>query len=266
MSQAAEDVARLLSEIVGRAGQPEMSSALTSDPARAREIVAALAPIAQHGDTSVDWLTVNGRRVDVVIVMAEREWRLALSIDGEGVHSALAVERPDLFPGVPGGRAVIVNGPSSAGKSTVMDAVLAGADTPWVKFDELSFGVVGWPFMIWRDRAPTLPPGFLAGITALALEGNQVILSASGRESSVFDDLRSRVPTLEVGLDCSLEVRVARQSRRTDRWGGLTEGDSNRHDGWTYDIRFDTGQVSAEDIAVQILERFAAGSESSGSG
>lgn len=258
MSEASEDVGRLLREIVKRAGASyasQMSPEITADAARAADIVATLAPIARASGSTVEWVAVNGRRVDVGATAGEREWRVALSIDSDGVHSAAAFEQPALFPGVPGGRAVIVNGPSSVGKSTVMDAVLDAASSPWVKFDELSFGVVASRFLIWRDRSPTLPRGFLAGITALALEGNQVILAGSGRESSVFDDLRSRVPTVDVGLDCPLDVRVERQSRRSDRWGGLTEGDDSQHDGWTYDIRFDTSETSAEEIALAILQR-----------
>lgn len=248
-----EAVERLLGQVVDRAGATGLSAALTTDPRRAEEIADVVGPIAQLAESSIDEVSVNGRRVDVVVRTPDRECRLVLSIDSDGVHAASAWERPPYFAGVPGGRAVIVNGPSSAGKSTAMDAVLAASSTPWVKFDELSFGTIDLRLLIWRDRAPTLLPGFVAGIAALAAEGNQVILTAGGLASAMFDELRRRVPTLDVGLDCPLEVRVNRQSRRPDRWGGLTESDPDSHEGWSYGLRFDTTTTSPGEIAAGIL-------------
>lgn len=257
MANGHEAARRFLRAVVEGSGSPHFSSRLTTDPVRAQAILGVIAPIAAVKGWSIDWVTVNGRRVDVGVAAPGREWRVVLSIDSMGVHSASAAERPPFFGGVLGGRAVIVNGPSSAGKSTAMDALLAAADTPWVKFDELSFGAIDLRFLIWRDQLPRLLPGFLAGIAALAAEGNQVILTAAGFPSSYFDDLRRRVPTLNVGLDCPLEVRIDRQSRRPDRWGGLTEGHDDHDEGWTYDLRFDTSTTSPEEIGSAILRRIA---------
>lgn len=257
MSTRLEEARRFLQAVVARAGSQGLSSVLTSDPARAREIVEVVAPIAAVQACSIDWVGVNGRRVDVIATAPEREWRVVLSVDSEGVHAASAWERPRLFAGIPGGRAVIVNGPSSAGKSTVMDAVLAASETPWVKFDELIFGETDVRFLIWRDRAPTLRPGFVAGIGALAAAGNQVIVAGGGFPSTTFDVLRRQVSTLDVGLDCPLDVRVERQALRSDRWGGLTEGNDDQHSGWSYDLRFDTSSASPEEIATAILQRIA---------
>ena len=63
------------------------------------------------------------------------------------------------------------------------------------------------------------------------------------------------MPTLVVGLDCPLEVRVARQRARSDRWGGLTEETHDAHAGWRLDVRYDTSVLSAREIADRILER-----------
>ena len=241
-----------LAEVVDGIGGDRVAT-LTPDPVRAAEIVGTLSPIARRVDRTVSSVAVNGRRVDVGVNAPGQEWRVVCSIDADGVHSASSFQRPACFAGIEGGRAVVVNGPSSAGKSSAMAAVVRQAATPWVAFDELSFGTVAAPYLIWPETAPTLAPGFVAGITALALAGNQVI--TTGGPPAMFEPLRDAVPTLVVGLDCPLTVRVDRQARRPDRWGGLTEDSDDAHDGWTYDLRFDTSRLPAEDIAARILER-----------
>jgi chloramphenicol 3-O-phosphotransferase len=211
-----------------------------------------LARVGDARDRRVTSVAVNGRRVDVVVVAPPaQEWRVVLEVDDGCLRSVVVFERPPRFVGVDGGRAVVVNGPSSAGKSTVMSAVLKASSTPWVMFDELFFGTVAMPFLIWGDAAPTLRRGFIAGIQALAAAENQVIMT--GGDPDEFSQLRSHVPTLAVGLDCPLEVRIARQVARNDRWGGLTEATEDRHVGWSYDLRFDTSLVSPPDIAARIL-------------
>lgn len=251
---ARESVEQLLEELVSALALEGLSAQLTTDPVRADAIVNTLDELAAAPGRRIDWSTIHNRRVDATIATPEREWRIACSIDGAGVHSASAFERPRPFDGVPGGRAVIVTGPSSAGKTTVMRAVVDAADTPWVMFDELFFGTVAWPFLIWPDRSPQLRSGFIAGITALAAAGNQVILTGGGAAGSEeLQPLVGTVPTLIVGLDCPLEIRVARQRARDDRWGGLTEESNDSHQGWVLDARFDTSKLAPEEVARSIL-------------
>lgn len=252
--QARDSVELLLQELVSALESSGLSARLTADPLRAREIVDILTEPATAAGRRIDWIVINNRRVDATVATREREWRIACSIDAEGVHSASAFERPAYFEGVEGGRAVIVTGPSSAGKSTVMRAVVDAANTPWVMFDELFFGTVAWPFLIWPDHSPKLRPGFIAGITALAAAGNQVILTGGGAAGS--EDLQrliATVPTVIVGLDCPLETRVARQQARDDRWGGLTEESDAGHEGWVLDARFDTSKLPPDEVARRIL-------------
>lgn len=46
---------------------------------------------------------------------------------------------------------------------------------------------------------------------------------------------------------------MSRQAARTDRWGGLTEGDTGVHTGWTYDLEFETSEHDPREIASAIL-------------
>lgn len=211
-----------------------------------------LARVAASRDHRVTGVAVNGRRVDAVVVAPPaQEWRVVLEVDHGCLRSVVVFERPPRFVGIDGGLAVIVNGPSSAGKSTVMAAVLQASSAPWVMFDELFFGTVAMPFLIWGDAAPTLRRGFIAGIQALAAAGNQVIMT--GGDPDELLQLRANVPTLAVGLDCPLEERIERQAARSDRWGELTEATEDRHVGWAYDLRFDTSLVSPPEMAARIL-------------
>lgn len=230
-------------------------ASLVVPPGSPSEIDSTVAPIRASTGLEVTWLVVNGHRLDATVLSAGgREWRVVLGTDdGVTVRYFHAVEKPRRFDGVPGGRAVILNGPSSAGKSTLMQQLQADATTPWVMFDELSFGSVPSGYLIWRDTAGPLRRGFLAGIAALAAEGNQVVLSAGGFPQQDFVNAFAAVPTLYVGLDCALDVLVERQRGRDDRWGGLAEGSLGCHDGWRYDVRLDSGRASPGELAAEIF-------------
>lgn len=243
------DVQRLLDDVAAQSDG--LLAALRPGDVEPSGGVDQLARVAALPERLVDSVAVNGSRVDVVVVATGAEWRIVLEAKDARVSSVVVFERPGVFAGVSGGRAVVVNGPSSAGKSTVMSAVLASSKTPWVMFDELFFGTVAMSFLIWGDTAPTLRPGYLAGIEALAAAGNQVI--TTGGHPREFEQLRAHVPTLAVGLDCPLNVRLARQEARSDRWGGLTEATDDRHEGWAYDMRFDTSRLDPAEVAGRIL-------------
>ena len=206
-------VQRLLEEIIASAACV-CSAALTSDPVRAAEVVTSLSGVAEVPKRRVERAVVNGGRVDAAIVASGREWRVVCSTGTDGVHGATVFERPSRFDGIPGGRAVIVDGSSSSGKSTVMAAVVERAQSPWVMFDDPGFGATRMPFLIWPESSPTLENGFVAGITAFAGAGNQIITTARGRPPDHFASLVGTVPTLIVRLDCPLEVRVSRQASR----------------------------------------------------
>ncbi|MFT3851468.1 MAG: hypothetical protein QM733_01795 [Ilumatobacteraceae bacterium] len=163
--------------------------------------------------------------------------------------------RPPDFTGVDGGRVVVVNGPSGSGKSSVLDAIAASSELPWVIFDEPVLGSVRQPYLIWRDRAPVLHLGFLDAIAAVARRGNLVGLSAAGHPAGRIDEVFVGIETVRVGLDCSTEALIDRERGRDGRWGGLAVSSLRDHDGWRYDLRFDTQQTTASNIAIAVLDR-----------
>jgi chloramphenicol 3-O-phosphotransferase len=113
------------------------------------------------------------------------------------------------------------------------------------------------PYLVWRDTAPTLLPGFIRGIAELAAAGNQVILSTGGWAPDTFRPITERVPTAVVRLDSPLPERQRRQAGRSDRWGGLTEETDSTADGWVHDLTFDTSLLSPDAIADAVLTHVA---------
>lgn len=217
-----------------------------------------LRPIATVTGLDVRWVAVNESRVDAGLTGSGREWRLVATVDDRTRIQELWVhEKPTHFDGVPGGRIVVLNGPSGSGKSSVMTAMMEMADTPWVVFDEPWLGTVAQPYLIWRDVSPTLHAGYLSGIAALAGAGNQVALSSGGLSYADVRTAFANLATTYVGLDCPLEVLLERERGRPGRWGGLAEASIGDHADWTYDLRFDTSTSSPAEVAMQVLTAVA---------
>jgi chloramphenicol 3-O-phosphotransferase len=226
---------------------------LLTPSAPADAIALALRPIHASPTVDVIWIAVNGHRVDATVVTAGgQEWRVVFGAEDRAHVSWLAVFRRRPYLAEPGGRAVVVNGPSGAGKSKLMEALALRSEEAWVVFDEPTYGSVAQELLIWREDAEALHRGFLAGMAALAEAGNRVITSAAGHPQTWFRDAFAGTSTLYVGLDCPLPVLLEREVGREGRWGGLVEGSLNVHDGWDYDLRLDSGDLSPQALAERV--------------
>jgi chloramphenicol 3-O-phosphotransferase len=227
---------------------------LVSDPSDVPAFAARLAPLRDRSELAIVLLTVNGERVDVVAGDGDLEWRVVFgTVDARRIDWLRVFRRPPEFAGLSGGRAVIVNGPSSSGKSSVLHQLRSRSSTPWVVFDEPMYGTVNVEYLIWRERAAALHRGFLDGIGALARAGNCVGVAAGGHPQLLFDTAFFGVPTIRVGLDCDLMELARRERGRRDVPGGWAEASLDVHDGWHYHLRFDTTTNEAADIADAIL-------------
>lgn len=241
-----------------RTARREYLRSVASHGLQLAEIEQQLAPIHAAGHLDVEWIGVNGPRVDVLVRTQEDEWRLVFgTADGERVDWLHVYRRPPVFDGVDGGRAVVINGPSGAGKSTLLNALRVQSPDPWVVFDEPICGVVDQGYLIWRDRAPVLHRGFVDAIAALARAGNHVATSAAGLGQQIFDEAFAGIPLLRIGLDCDLATLLLREQGREGRWGGIAAASIDDHRGWDYHARFDTTQLTAAKIATKVLALIA---------
>ncbi len=246
----------LLASIIGgvRDGRPVAD--LLAPGVDAGRVAELVAPIGR-ADGEIESIAVNGERVDAVVNADDAQWRVVFGAGAAGLIEWLDVyERPARFDGLPGGLVIVVNGPSGAGKSTLMRALQGSAIFPLVVLDEPEhIGTVQPGYLIWRDRAPALHRGYLAAAAALAREGNHVAVAAAGHALREFVDALGNVPLIAVGMTCDVEVLVERE-RRTGRWAGIAIASLGVHDGWTYDLQFDTTTgPDPDDLARQVLAR-----------
>ncbi len=177
-------------------------------------------------------------------------WFADLTLDE--LESITVYPRPRRFGGVRGGLVIVLNGPSSVGKSTLMRTFAERAVTPFACIDEPLFGRPPARFTAWPDTLGPHVDGVLAGLAAAARLGNQFVVSAAGIPQAQFESALADTETLYVGLDGSLAVLVQRQLAQIDKFGGLAEESMTIHDGWRYDLRIDTVKESP-DAAAQLL-------------
>jgi chloramphenicol 3-O-phosphotransferase len=242
------EMAHLLGDVIERVRDGRSLTAVVRRPLSVARLRTLLAPIAADA-THLDWIGVNGARVDVVVTSPRGEWRIVFgTADRHRLDWIDVFERPaPPADGTAIPAAVLVNGPSGAGKSMLMRALQAESSAPLVIFDEPEHvGAVQPGYLIWRECAPQLHRGYLAAIAALARCGNQVAVSAAGHPQAELASAFTDVPSLAVGVFCDRDVLVERE-RRTGRWGGIAEASLAVHDGWTYDVSIDT--TSSPDLA-----------------
>jgi len=193
-------------------------------------------------------------RSSPVVSTSSDQFRIVyFTSDGVTIDELAVFRRPPRFDGVDGGRVIVVNGPSGSGKSSLLAAIAANSSLPWVILDEPVLGTVDQGYLIWRGQAPGLHRGFLDAVAALASADNLVAFSAAGHPAALIDDAFDGVEVVRIGLDCDLDTLMQRERGREGRSGGLAAASITDHDGWRYDARFDTSQLSATVIARHVL-------------
>jgi chloramphenicol 3-O phosphotransferase len=215
-----------------------------------------LAPIRAAPKRRIVDVRRNGRRVDArvrsdngaswLLVVWSRRTML------DDIESVTIFERPKSFRGRDSGLVIVLNGPSSVGKSSLMRAFAERASTPFACLEEPWFGRLPTRFLAWPETLGPHVEGVLAGLAASARLGNQFIISAAGIPQGQFEDALRAVATLYVGLEAPLDVLVRRQLSQNDKFGGLAEESVQVHQGWTYDLRIDTADTTPEEAAHQL--------------
>jgi len=161
---------------------------------------------------------------------------------------------------VNGGRIVVLNGPSSSGKSTTIAAFQRLMPGPWwhTGMDALSA-------MLTPDeakRAMCGVPRFVSAlhrfVADLARHEHDVVYETGLIDAGWVDDMKTHfqgLPVLLVGVTCPLEEVARREAARGDRPTGYSATSYNKaHAHLTYDLILDSAALDATQRAQRIVE------------
>jgi len=169
----------------------------------------------------------------------------------------------------------VLNGGSSAGKSTIANSLQTLLREPWLTFgvddliDALGPAATETSSVIafGPDSVVTtvqlfsqVTDAWEKGLAAIARSGTGVIIDevflGGGVSQSRLRLALSDLKVLWVGVHCDPEVASSRESSRTDRIKGMARTQSAIvHIGVNYDVEVDTSVLSALDCARVILQR-----------
>ncbi|HEX2863775.1 MAG TPA: hypothetical protein VHN99_04350 [Deinococcales bacterium] len=177
----------------------------------------------------------------------------------------MASARPSFDPPAEPGRVILLNGASSAGKSTLGRAIQAGADRPFLRFspDLILFGGQVLPArrqpegpFSWREMRPKVFEGYWRCLPALAGAGNDLIadlvLETPGQLRRLVEVLHG-LDVFFVGVHCPLPELERRERQRGDRGTGDARRDfETTHTFAPYDLEVDSTRP-AELVAAAVL-------------
>lgn len=163
------------------------------------------------------------------------------------------------------GRVLLLNGSSSAGKTSLAHAFQRLSPSPVMVFSvDLFLPICGSDSQsvagAINDTQLPLIEAFHAGIAASARAGAFVIVDhVIGENPEWYRDLSTRLgslPLKTVKVRCSKEVLISRESHRRDRRPDLIHAlrqNESIHDGIPYDLEIDTSEISSESCAQALL-------------
>lgn len=168
------------------------------------------------------------------------------------------------------GRIILLNGASSAGKSTLARALQAQLDTPfwhWSIDHVLAAGVLPRERLAagefdWKAMRPAFFDGFHRSIPALAAAGNDLIVEhiveTAGWMRSLVE-LLAPFDVFYVGVRCPLDELERRELARGDRRAGSArEDEASTHGFGEYDVEVLTTSATPELLASDVLRAWRA--------
>ena len=162
------------------------------------------------------------------------------------------------------GKIIIINGPSSSGKTTLALAAQKQFDIPFVRFSfDLFLDHQALPIeqirngtFSWDEMRPSVFRGIHQCLPALANAGNNLIFDHIIETKSWLEDLLRAVSNLDVffvGLHCSLPELERREAARGNRRGGEARTDFETVLGITsYDLELNSESALEENVKLLI--------------
>jgi len=168
------------------------------------------------------------------------------------------------------GRIILLNGASSAGKSTLARALQAQLPEPFWHWsidhllaadvlprERIDTGEFEWPAM-----RPAFFDGFHRTIPALAAAGNDLIVEHIVETADAMCSLvvlLAPFDVFSVGVRCPLPELERRELGRGDRRvGSAREDDASTHGLCEYDVEVDTTRAAPRELAADVLHAWRA--------
>jgi chloramphenicol 3-O phosphotransferase len=159
------------------------------------------------------------------------------------------------MPIIEPGTIILLNGPSSAGKSTLCQAIQVHIDQPFLQFslDFFFFNSSVLPkqqlkdgTFQWAELRPRVFEGFFNCLPALALAGNNLVIDFIIETQAQWDALRQKLEGFDVfliGVHCPLPELERREQLRGDRRVGDARRDLETVHSFTkYDFEIDSSE------------------------
>ena len=165
-----------------------------------------------------------------------------------------------------GNSLILLNGPSSAGKSTIANELREklrrrGADPAVISID--NYMKISTDEEIWEDDVFEIVPDMGRDITAALQEGKWVIADhviTSARIYEALLDAAAGFRIITVLVTCSLETLQKREQERGNRFPGSAEASLRfLYPKEGYDLRIDSEQTAPAVSAEKIMELFRNG-------
>ncbi len=175
----------------------------------------------------------------------------------------MIVDQPLTINPVPG-KIIVINGPSSAGKTTLALALQRQFDIPFIRFSfDLFLDHKAFPMeqirngtFSWDSMRPSVFRGIHQCLPALATAGNSIIFDHIIETKAWLHNLISLVSELDVffvGVHCSLHELERREQQRGDRRTGEARQDFETvHSITSYDLELNCENALEENVAILI--------------
>lgn len=164
------------------------------------------------------------------------------------------------------GKIIILNGPSSAGKTTLALALQKQFDVPFIRFSfdlflenrVLPMHQISNGTFVWGDLRPAVFNGLHQCLPALASAGNNVIFDHIIEQKAWLAQLVQLLAEFDVyfvGLHCALAELERREQQRGNRRTGDARADLEIvHRFGTYDLELNSEQSAEKNAATLIAE------------
>ncbi len=164
----------------------------------------------------------------------------------------------------PPGKIIILNGPSSSGKTTLALALQKRFDLPFIRFSfDLFLDHQAFPLeqirngiFSWESMRPSVFRGIHQCLPALATAGNNILFDHIIETKTWLYDLVSLVSELDVffvGLHCSLPELERRELQRGNRRTGEARMDFETvHSITSYDLELNSENLLEDNVTLLI--------------